>query len=150
MRRGLIAAVAVVAVGAAFPAISWGAGPVHVVDRIKADTGDSVTMFANKDFKVTGKCEDNGGGDFTAHTLLAAKRKHLIYFRYSNSEFDANFSPSDGKVDATANDATGPDPKFEGAEYYDFWVEGRNGRPVMGRLATGVHLGSSDCSSRAR
>ena len=47
------------------------------------------------------------------------------------------------KVNATDDDATGTDPSFEGAEYYEFWAEGRNAMPLIGRLATGT-FGRSD------
>jgi hypothetical protein len=141
--RATAAAIAALAMLVAAPS-AW-AGPVHVIDRVKADVGEEVKLFSNDDFKVTGECEDNGGDDFTAHTYLAAKRNNLLWFTYSGNNFDADFDPSDGKVAATGNDATGTDPAFEAAEYYDFWAEGRNRVPLNGRLATGVHLKGSDC-----
>jgi hypothetical protein len=141
--RPTAAVIAALVVLVAVPS-AW-AGPVHVIDRVKADVGEGLTLFSNDDFKVTGKCEDSGSGDFTANTFLAAKRKHLVYFKYSGFDFDADFGPSDGKVEATGNAATGTDPAFEAAEYYDFWAEGRNRIPLNGRLATGVHLKGADC-----
>ncbi|MEO8091764.1 MAG: hypothetical protein ABI726_03515 [bacterium] len=118
---------------------------VDVVDRLKADAGDGVTLFANDDFKVTGKCEDNGGGDFTANTFLAAKRANLAYDLYG-AGVDPDFDPADGKIDITFGDATGTMPVYEAAEYYDFYAEGRNGRPLNGRLVTGVHVKGADCT----
>ena len=122
------------------------AKPLKVVDRVKADAGQKVTLFSNKDFKVKGDCVDNGGGDYTADTFLTAKRANLAFDTYSGAPADPDFDPTDGRVDITNGDATGTTPTIEAAEYYDFYAEGRNGRAINGRPVTGVHVKGADCA----
>lgn len=106
---------------------------------------EGVTLFSNEDFKVTGKCEDNGGGDFTANTFLAAKRENLIYYAYDDG-IDLDFDPSDGKIDFTGYDAAGLGANYASEDdYTDFYGEGRGGRVLAGRVGTGVHIKGADC-----
>jgi hypothetical protein len=72
-------ALGVVALCALVLAQTAAAKPLKVVDRVRADAGQKVTLFSNKDFKVKGDCVDNGGGDYTADTFLTAKRANLAF-----------------------------------------------------------------------
>jgi hypothetical protein len=122
-------------------------GPLHLIKRIKADAGERVTLFKDGDFRVTGDCQDNGGGDFTANTFLAARRDNLLYFGSDLSGGDLDFDSGDPKVDFTSYDATGATPDFAGWEYYnDFYAEGKGGAVLNGQLATGVHVKGADCT----
>ena len=121
---------------------------VKVVDVKKADAGRGVTLLKTDEFKVTGDCVDNGGGDFEAETFLAARNNNLAYSAYSpetgTSEFDVDLDKDDPKVNFTDSDAKGEDPVFEAAEYYEFYAEGKGVSPLRGRVATTVHTGP-DC-----
>jgi hypothetical protein len=132
------------------PTALAGTGKVSVVDRIPADAGKSVKLFSNHDFKVTGTCEDNGGGDFTANTFLSARRNNLAYSAYGPATgfdpFDADFDKADGKIDFTASDASGSTPNLQEAEYYEFYGEGKGGKVLRGHVATSVHLKGADCN----
>jgi hypothetical protein len=125
------------------------ANAVKVVDRKEADAGKRVKLLETADFKVTGSCEDDGGGQLTANTFLAAKRNNLAYSAYSaggtSDDFDADFDEADPKLDITSGDASGADPAIEAAEYYEFYAEGRGGRPLRGRAETTVHTKGADC-----
>jgi hypothetical protein len=140
---GLLIASAASASGASVPGKATSSG------RLTAAAGQSVTIFANKDFKVTGTCEDNGGGDLRANTFLSAKRNNLDYTTYGPAtgvdKFSEDFDKADGKIDFTASDATGTDPLLNEAEYYEFYAEGSNGRPLRGHVATSVHVHGADC-----
>jgi hypothetical protein len=134
----------------ALPAMALGdAGNVVVPDRIPAKAGKTVTIFKNKDFRVTGTCEDNGGGDFTANTFLQARRDNLAYTTYGapigTDDFQVDFDRSDGRIDFTTSDATGTTTGFEEAEYYEFYAEGRGGRVLRAHTATSVHMRGKDC-----
>jgi hypothetical protein len=120
------------------------AAPLEVKDRKEADVGDKVTLLNNSNFKVTGECVDNGGGDYRADTFIKAQRENLALERYGFAG-DSDFDPGDGKTDITVNDAAGTMPAYEGADYYDFYAEGQHGTPLNGRMATGVHLKGADC-----
>ena len=142
------AAIALVLV--ALPGTALGdAGNVVIPDRIPATAGQTVTIFKNKDFRVTGTCEDNGGGDFTANTFLQARRDNLAYTTYGaptgTDEFQVDFDRSDGKIDFTTSDATGTTTVFDEAEYYEFYAEGRGGRVLRAHTATSVHMRGNDC-----
>lgn len=121
---------------------------IEVVDRKAASAGGSVTMLRTPDFKVTGECIDNGGGDFTANTFLTPRRNNLAYSAYGpgglDESFDTDFDKSDS-LDITSYDATGTDPAIEAAEYYEFYAEGKGGRPIRGRIETTVHSMGDDC-----
>ncbi len=114
---------------------------------MKVDRNDSKTLYENRDFKVTAKCVNNGGGDFTADTTLRAKRKHLLAYAYAGDPFtDLNFNPSDGPLDITDEDASGTAPDFTSEDQYtDFFGEGKRGKVLNGRVASGVHVQGSDC-----
>ena len=150
LRGALTGATALAALLAIAPAAFAGPGKVTVADRVGADAGGHVKLFANDDFKVTGECEDNGGGDFTANTFLKARRDNLAYSAYGPAagvdDFDVDFDRADGKIDFTASDATGTAPDFEEAEYYEFYAEGEGGEVLRGHVATSVHLKGSDCN----
>lgn len=146
---GLAAGLAVAALALPPAASAAEPGRVIVVDRMKADGGESVKLFSNKDFRVTGTCLDNGGGDFHANTYLAAKRDDLLYFGDDGDLFDADFDRADGKIDfvTLANDANGMSPQYVGEDQrQDFYAEGRGGKVTQGRVATGVHLKGADCT----
>ena len=135
----------------ALPATALGApGRVAIPDRIPAKAGKTVTIFKNKDFRVSGTCVENGGGDFTADTFLQARRDNLAYTTYGAGpgvdDFDTDFDRSDGKIDFTSNDATGTDPLLDEAEYYEFYAEGRGGRVLRAHTATSVHVKGHDCN----
>ena len=136
----------IVALGALAVTPAAGANAIKVVDRVKADAGERLTLFSNQDLKVTGECVDEGGGDFTADTFLKAKRENLAVDTYSGDPPDPDFDPADGKLDITNNDANGTMPSLEAAEYYDFYAEGHNGRALNGRPVTGVHVKGADCA----
>jgi hypothetical protein len=139
--------VALAALVAAPMALAGTSGRVHVTDRVNVDAGDGVELFSNDDFKVTGRCVDNGGGDFTANTFLAAKRNNLLYFGSDNGDFDADFDSSDPKVDFTDQDASGTSEDYAGEDYnQDFYAENRGGRVTQGQVATGVHIKGADCT----
>jgi hypothetical protein len=148
MRRATPLVVGLAALVAAPAALATSSGRVDVTDRMKVDAGDSVKLFANDDFKVTGTCEDNGGGDFTANTFLAAKRDNLLFFTSDGSgAFDPDFDAGDPKVDITGQDATGASEDYAGEDYnQDFYGEGKGGRATQGRVATGVHLKGAECT----
>jgi hypothetical protein len=136
---------------AVLPATALGAaGNVVIPDRIPARAGHTVTIFKNGDFNVTGTCEDNGGGDFTANTFLQARRDNLAYTTYGApagvDAFDTDFDRSDGKIDFTDNDANGATTEFEEAEFYEFYAEGRGGRVLRAHTATSVHVKGHDCN----
>ncbi len=121
---------------------------IVVVDRKAAPAGGSVTVLRTPDFKVTGECVDNGGGDFTADTFLTPRRNNLTYSAYGpgglDEPFDTDFDKSES-LDITSYDATGTDPAIEAAEYYEFYAEGKGGRPMRGRVETTVHSMGDDC-----
>ena len=121
---------------------------LEVPKLVKLDAGESRTLFANKDFLVTAECQDNGGGDFTAESFLDARREHLMQYSYDGDPFfDTDFGPDDGSVDiTTAEDATGTLPQFISEDQYtDFYGEGRGGKVLAGRIASGVHVRGADC-----
>ncbi len=131
----------------AAPSAVAASGRVHVTDRKKVDAEDGVTLFSNGDFKVTGRCEDNGGGDFTANTFVAARRNNLLYFGSYDGSFDTDFDSTDPKVDLTGSDASGTTKDFNGEDYnQDFYGEGKGGRVTQGQVATGVHIKGADCT----
>ena len=140
---GMLVASVASASGATVPGKATASG------RLTAAAGHSVTIFANKDFKVTGTCEDNGGGDLRANTFLSAKRNNLDYTTYGPAtgvdKFNDDFDKADGKIDFTSDDASGTDPQLQEAEYYEFYAEGSNGRPLRGHVATTVHVHGADC-----
>ena len=119
----------------------------RVKNLMKVDKNDSKTMYENDDFKVTASCENNGGGDFTADTTLRAKKKHLLAYAYAGTPyFDVNFNPSDGPLDITDYDGDGTDPDFKSEDQYtDFFGEGKGGKVLNGRVASGVHIRGADC-----
>ncbi|MFN8111891.1 MAG: hypothetical protein U0R51_01695 [Solirubrobacterales bacterium] len=121
---------------------------IVVVDRKAASAGGSVTVLKTPDFKVTGDCIDNGGGDVTADTFLIPRRNNLAYSAYApgglDDEFDTDFDKSES-LDITSYDATGTAPAIEAAEYYEFYAEGKGGRPMRGRIETTVHSMGDDC-----
>jgi hypothetical protein len=125
------------------------AGRATVTGRLTAKVGKSVTLFQNKDFKVTGTCQDNGGGDFTANTFLQAKKNNLSYTSYGPptgvDEFSDDFDRADGKIDFTSHDATGTTETFEEGEFDEFYAVGARGRILRGHVATSVHLHGADC-----
>jgi hypothetical protein len=89
----------IVALGALAVAPAAAAEGLTVVDRKEVDAGDRVTLLSNGNFKVTGECVDNGGGDYTADTLLAAKRNNLIMYQYNGDPtFDLDFDKADPKA----------------------------------------------------
>ncbi len=121
---------------------------IVVVDRKAAPAGGKVTVLKTPDFKVTGECVDNGGGDLTADTFLKPRRNNLTYSAYGpgglDDSFDTDFDKSES-LDITSYDATGTDPAIEAAEYYEFYAEGKGGRPMRGRVETTVHSMGDDC-----
>lgn len=121
---------------------------IVVVDRKATPAGGVVTVLRTPDFKVTGECVDNGGGDLTANTFLTPRRNNLTYSAYGpgggDPEFDTDFDKSE-TLDITSYDATGKDPAIEAAEYYEFYAEGKGGRPMRGRIETTVHTMGDDC-----
>jgi hypothetical protein len=122
---------------------------VHAPKRAKADAGERVTVFSNEDFRVTGRCLDNGGGDFTADTRLAAKRNNLMYYAYAGDPFYLlDFDRADGSIDISdGSDATGTAPNYSAEDdYEDFFADGRGGEMLVGRLGTGVHVKNADCT----
>jgi hypothetical protein len=124
------------------------ANALHMVKRIAADAGDAVTIYQTEDFRVTGRCVDNGAGNFTADTFLAAQRGNLAAYAYDGDPEDIlDFDPADGKVDITSNDATGPDPDYKSYDdYSDFYGLGKGTETLVGRVGTGVHIGNADCT----
>jgi len=122
-------------------------GPVALVKRMKVDAGDGAAIFKNEDFKVTGECEDNGGGDFTANTFLAARRNNLQFHASGFGPADPDFDADDPKVDISNETPTGTTADYRGYDYYrEFWGEGKGGKPLDGRLAAGVHVRGADCT----
>ena len=121
---------------------------IVVADRKAAPAGGTVTVLKTPDFKVTGECIDNGGDDFTANTLLIPRRNNLTYSAYGpgglDEYFDTDFDKSES-LDITSYDATGTAPAIEAAEYYEFYAEGKGGRPMRGRVETTVHSLGDDC-----
>ena len=121
---------------------------MHVVDRVRVDSGDAVTVFENRDFKIRGKCVENAANDFTADTLAIAKRNHLLYTAYDGDPyFDLDFGPGDGPADIATDDAEGTMPDFYAEDDYDeFFGIGKGGRVTLGRIAGGVHIRGADCT----
>lgn len=146
----LTIALAAVAVGVSTAQAAVDPGRARIVDRTPADAGETVKLIANADFKVTGVCEDMGGGDYRANTFLKAKRDDLSYTTYGPEtgvdEFDDDFDKADGGIDFTSYDAEGTDPVLDEAEYYEFYAEGRSGRILRGHTATSVHYKGADCN----
>jgi hypothetical protein len=145
-----LTALAAVAFGVAPAQVAADPGRARVADRTPADAGESVKLIANSDFKVTGVCEDRGGGDVKANTFLEAKRNNLSYTTYSQESgydpYDDDFDKADGPIDFTANDAQGTLPVIDEAEYYEFYAEGGGGRIFRGHVATSVHYKGADCN----
>ncbi len=55
--------------------------------------------------------------------------------------FDVNFNPSDGPLDITDYDGSGTSPDFKSEDQYtDFYGEGKGGKVLNGRVASGVHV----------
>ena len=125
-------------------------GPIESGKRKVADAGDKVKLFSNADFKVTGQCVDNGGGDYTANTFIAAKRPNLVLFLTEEDQLsDTDFDPADGKVDFIADEyeAGGTTPEYSAESYTnDLWAEGKGGTVFHARIGTGVHTQGADCS----
>ena len=123
-------------------------GQLHVVNRMEVNAGKTKTIYSNDDFKATGKCRDNGGGDYTADTLLAAKRNNLIMYQYNGDPFfDLDFDEADPKGDISSEDAEGAAPDYYSEDdYSDFVGDGRVGQLLAGRLGGGVHVGGADCT----
>lgn len=121
---------------------------IVVADRKAAPAGGSVTVLKTPDFTVAGECVDNGAGDLTANTFLISRRNNLAYSAYGpgglDEQFDTDFDKSES-LDITSYDATGTDPAIEAAEYYEFYAEGKGGRPMRGRIETTVHSMGDDC-----
>lgn len=127
--------------------------PVKIVDLKKVEIGETVTLLKNPNFKVTGECVDNGGGDFTAESYVAARRNNLRFDSYNGDPFDADFDRNDGPATITKDGngaATGTMPALEAADYYEFYAEGQKGAPLQGRIASGVHFRGADCTFSAR
>lgn len=120
-------------------------GPLHVVNGIEADGGKNVKIFENDDFRVSGRCKDNGGGDFTADTFMQTKHNNAAYEAYDYGE-DVDFDKDDGKIDFASGDATGPMPMFISEDQYaDFWAESAQGKALTGRAVGGVNILGADC-----
>ena len=119
----------------------------RVRNVMKVKGNDRKTLYENKDFKVIGSCENNGGGDFTADTTLRAKRRHLLAYAYDGDPgIDVNFNPSDGPLDIMSDDGTGTAPDFTSEDQYsDFYGEGKRGKVLNGRIGSGVHVQGADC-----
>ena len=123
---------------------------VRLVNPKPADAGEKVRLLANDDFKVTGDCEDYGGGDYGANSFLKGKRDNLAYTTHSPElgfpKFDDDYDLADGAIDFSHTDATGTMPMIEEAEFYEFYGEGMGGRVFKGHMATTVHHRGADCN----
>jgi hypothetical protein len=119
-----------------------------MVNRKTADAGESVMIHKTDDFRVIGGCVDNGGGNLTADTFLAARRNNLAQYSYAGDPgITLDFDPADGLVDITSNDAGGTAPDYESYDdYSDYYGLGRGAETQVGRVGTGVHIGNADCT----
>lgn len=126
-----------------------GPGPLRSAKRVKVNVGESVGIYKDKDFKVVGSCEDDGGNDFAANTFLKARRGGAMYYLTEANQADTDFGPGDGPVDITPDsyDPDGTLPYFQGWSYYnDFFAVGKAGNVLQARLGGSVHARGADCT----
>ena len=84
-------------------------GALHVINAVDVKRNKTKTLYKNADFKVSGRCVNNGMGDFTADTSLQARRNNLAYYAYDDGT-DLDFDPNDGKIDFTSTTRPAPIP----------------------------------------
>ena len=113
----------------------------------KVAAGTHRTIFQNKQFKVTGTCVDNGGGNFTAEAFFSTKQDHASYFDTGAGTSDLDFNRSDGPVGFNLYPAGGTSADFQAYDYYDeMYAESAGGQVLIARIASGVHVFGGDCT----
>jgi hypothetical protein len=114
-------------------------------NRKAVAAGQSVKLFDNKDFTVTGDCVDNGGGDYSAVVGLKTKKDNAAVMAAFGTIFDLDFDVADGPM-SLPTATTGTAPSFAAFDYYqEFVAIGADGKMLILRYATGVHR-SVDCT----
>jgi hypothetical protein len=142
----MTSAASVLALIPAFPAQALSAQ--GVVNVVKVAAGESATLYENAQFKVVGRCIDNGSGDLTMESTIATKNDDAMWFLGNDDGQDLDFDVADGPVSFTAGlDPQGTNPVFQGDDYdREVYAIASNGAVLTARTAGGIHLMNADCT----
>ena len=113
-----------------------------------APAGNDIQLATVGPFKITGRCENLGGGKYKAWTFINTSEAGAFVYGYGNSFYNADFNPgTDVEIGYSVENA--------GAEWYDYYDDDETGWTLaspsgsivlIGNSTNGVHVFGGDCA----